>query len=881
MPVSKNKFIVISHRGNHVSVPENTVAAVEGAIRSGADYVEIDLRTTKDGYLVLSHDATVDRMTDGKGNVRDLTLEEIKKLRVKGTGDVVYRIPEFREVLETCRQRINIYLDFKDADVPESYRQIKAAGMEKNIVVYLNKAPQYKAWRTVAPEMPLMSSLPRQVRTAEQLEVFLGQARLEAVDNVYDSALLAAVKAKGISVWLDVEGKDENEMVWRQALGKGAQGMQTDHPDALVGFLKENKWRDGVPAGVVPGGGSGGGVVAGSAGGGSAAGSAGGGVGAGLAGGGSAAGSGGGGTAAYRRLADVSYGANAENVFDAYIPEEHDNARVIVYLHGGGWTGGDKKEFPAAMIDELVGKRKYILVTMNYRLVKDGRNRFPAQMEDISQALDFIASYADRYHYNGHEFALMGGSAGAYLALEYAYGYDSVHRVKTVVDFWGPTDFTDKAVRNQNKEGDSKVVNLLGVSDPSDPAAAAASPYVRLAVGSGVPTIIFQGGEDPQVHYSQSEKLYKKLVTLGIPAQYELYPHEKHGVGPAAAVEVFGKTEEWLEKYYPAQGRSGGSVGALPGDGVTYAERLGWPKGAKVVVFHVDDAGMSANSNEGALNSIEKGVATSTSIMMPCPWAVAFAKTAAEKGLDAGLHLTLTSEWHDYRWSPLAGVKAVPGLVDNEWCLWAEPADVVKHASADEVETEIRAQLARALAVGLKPTHLDSHMGTLFANKAYLERYIKVGVENHIPVMFPGGNDKLLTAASAGKMADQLKGARETGELLWRSGLPVLDDLVSYSGEWKPEPVKGKITPLAYEKYKVRKIEETIENMEPGVVMIILHSTQVTDDFRRISHSGDSRLADMQAMMDPELRAYIKAHGIFLTTWREMMERRGRVGGKE
>lgn len=318
----------------------------------------------------------------------------------------------------------------------------------------------------------------------------------------------------------------------------------------------------------------------------------------------------------------------------------------------------------------------------------------------------------------------------------------------------------------------------------------------------------------------------------------------------------------------------------------TYAERLGWPKGAKVIIFHVDDAGMSVNSNEGALHSIEQGVATSTSIMMPCPWAVSFAKIAIEKKLDAGLHLTLTSEWHDYRWPPVAGLKQVPGLVDKEGCLWPEPAQVIQHASADEVEMEIRAQLARALAVGLHPTHLDSHMGTLFANRAYLERYIKVGVEYHIPVMFPGGNNKMLmTSSNAGLVKD----AQKIGAMIWDAGLPVLDDLVSYTGDWKPAEsgatsagavadASGKVKALAYEKFKVQKFKETIRDMQPGVVMFIVHSTEVTDDFRKISHSGDSRYADMQAMMDPELKEFIRSQGIILTTWRELMERRGKVG---
>ncbi|MDR3714542.1 MAG: polysaccharide deacetylase family protein [Puia sp.] len=327
----------------------------------------------------------------------------------------------------------------------------------------------------------------------------------------------------------------------------------------------------------------------------------------------------------------------------------------------------------------------------------------------------------------------------------------------------------------------------------------------------------------------------------------------------------------------------------------TYAEKLGFPKGAKVIIFHVDDAGMSINSNEGAINSIEKGVATSTSIMMPCPWAAAFAKYAAEKGYDAGLHLTLTSEWHSYRWPPLAGIKQVPGLVDKEWNLWPEPEDVMQHASADEVEAEIRAQLGRALAVGLKPTHLDSHMGTLFASQAYLERYIKVGIEYQIPVMFPGGNNKMLIFGTnealkrqlmkAGKwkegtvlpMPESLKKAAVVGEMIWKAGLPVLDDLVTYSGEWKPEPVNGVVTPEAYAKYKVKMFEETIDQMEPGVAMYIVHSTVVTDDFRHISGSGDSRFADMNSMMDPEFKAWLQSKGVILTTWRELMERRKQV----
>ena len=121
------------------------------------------------------------------------------------------------------------------------------------------------------------------------------------------------------------------------------------------------------------------------------------------------------------------------------------------------------------------------------------------------------------------------------------------------MDFWGPTDLADKSVRAENKDADEKVIALLGVADPQAQICLDASPYYRLTKQTGVPTILFHGGEDPLVNYTQAEKMYKKLLSLGIPADYEFYPHEKHGMGPAAAVDVFTKTIAWLDKYYPAQ----------------------------------------------------------------------------------------------------------------------------------------------------------------------------------------------------------------------------------------------------------------------------------------------------------------------------------------
>lgn len=328
----------------------------------------------------------------------------------------------------------------------------------------------------------------------------------------------------------------------------------------------------------------------------------------------------------------------------------------------------------------------------------------------------------------------------------------------------------------------------------------------------------------------------------------------------------------------------------------TYAELLGWPKGAKVIILHVDDAGMSHDSNEGAINATSKGVANSMSVMMPCPWVPEIVHYLKENPtVDAGLHLTLTAEWDNYRWVPLSGKTAVPGLVDEYGCLWPEAEDVVKHASADEVDKEIRAQLDRALTMGFTPTHLDSHMGTLFASQAYLEKYIKLGIEKKIPVMLPAGHNSYLRAnyqqrekkalQKAGKWKDGmtlsepavLKGAAAVGKMVWNAGLPVLDDLAPDTGD-TPIPDSTRNNDAALQHFYTQEYIRSLGEVKPGLTMMIMHCTQPSEIFGHISGSGTHRKGDMLAMMDPVLKTFIQQQGIILTTWREVMERRKKLG---
>ncbi len=327
----------------------------------------------------------------------------------------------------------------------------------------------------------------------------------------------------------------------------------------------------------------------------------------------------------------------------------------------------------------------------------------------------------------------------------------------------------------------------------------------------------------------------------------------------------------------------------------TYAEMLGWPEGARVIILHVDDAGMSHDSNEGALNALDKGIASSFSVMMPCPWVPEIVRyIKSHPGHDGGLHLTLTSEWKNYRWPPLSGRPAVPGLVDTEGAMWPEAEDVVKHASADEVDKEIRAQLDRALAMGFIPTHLDSHMGTLFASEAFLEKYIKLGIEKKIPVMFPGGHNSYLKDDLVGREKESLQKAGKwtpdtkqkepeilkktaaIGKMIWDAGLPVLDDLHNNSGNWKI-PDEARTSDAALQKFYTQKYIETIGALQPGLTMVLMHCTQPSEIFGHISGSGTRRKGDMLAMMDPVFKKFLQQKGIIITTWREVMQRREKV----
>ncbi|MFN0087879.1 MAG: polysaccharide deacetylase family protein, partial [Blastocatellia bacterium] len=244
----------------------------------------------------------------------------------------------------------------------------------------------------------------------------------------------------------------------------------------------------------------------------------------------------------------------------------------------------------------------------------------------------------------------------------------------------------------------------------------------------------------------------------------------------------------------------------------------------------------------------------SGSIMVPCPWFPEIAAYAREHPeIDLGLHLTLTSEWKYLRWRPVAPIDKVKGLLDEEGYMWRSERQTAMKATPQEIEIELRAQIDRAIAFGIKPTHLDTHMGTLYTRKDYFDVYAKLGREYGTPIMAMRPTPE---AIAYGKMSGSPIG-EEALKQLETEGFVMLDYLVT--------GVPGKTFAERKEAYK-----NFLRTMKPGVTMLIVHLGMNDPELKATTGSWEQRHGDFLSFTDPEIEALIRELGIKLTTWREM-----------
>lgn len=277
-------------------------------------------------------------------------------------------------------------------------------------------------------------------------------------------------------------------------------------------------------------------------------------------------------------------------------------------------------------------------------------------------------------------------------------------------------------------------------------------------------------------------------------------------------------------------------------------ERLGYPKETKLLIIHADDIGVSHSENRATILAMEKGSVNSGSILVPCPWfgeIAAYAKAHPEA--DFGLHLAITSEWKYYKWGPVVGAHVVPGLVDKNKFLYPDTESVRNHASAEEVEKELRAQIMKAKEYGINITHLDTHMMSLYSKPEYLSVYKKMGKEFKLPI--------LLT--------------REFMEWSHVDPKKFIE---------KDDIVVDKVYmafPEDYKKGMKTFYTETLKNLKPGLNEILLHAAYndeemkaVTVDF--VDYGAAWRQDDLDFFTSDTCKQLLKQEKIQLITWKEI-----------
>jgi predicted glycoside hydrolase/deacetylase ChbG (UPF0249 family) len=278
----------------------------------------------------------------------------------------------------------------------------------------------------------------------------------------------------------------------------------------------------------------------------------------------------------------------------------------------------------------------------------------------------------------------------------------------------------------------------------------------------------------------------------------------------------------------------------------TVAERLGYPADSKLLILHADDLAVAHSEDAASFDALDKQAVTSASIMIPCPWLTEIADYAkAHPDADLGLHLTLTSEWKTYRWGPVESKDKVPSLLDPSGYLWPDTPQSAGALKADEVEREIRAQIERAVAMGIHPTHVDTHMGTLLSRPDLFAVYVKVAHEYKLPFL------ALLTPNLPSDRSSFLS----SKDVLLDS--VVIADPSVHPGDWKTFYANA------------------INNLKPGVTEIIVHLGYDDAELQAVmvghaDYGAAWRQRDYDVITSPEFKKLIRDNHVILIHWSEL-----------
>jgi predicted glycoside hydrolase/deacetylase ChbG (UPF0249 family) len=275
------------------------------------------------------------------------------------------------------------------------------------------------------------------------------------------------------------------------------------------------------------------------------------------------------------------------------------------------------------------------------------------------------------------------------------------------------------------------------------------------------------------------------------------------------------------------------------------AERLGHPRDAKLLIVHADDLGFAHAQNAATLDGMDRGAVNSASIMITTPWVTEAVRYAlAHPGADLGVHLTLTSEWDAFRWGGVLPRDQVPTLYDPDGTFPRRAETVAERADPAEAERELRAQIDRAYALGLKPTHVDSHMGALYGTPALFAAYTRVARSYRLPFLHT------------------IDGYTPAHPEALEPGDVVADAVVMAT-----EPGTGE--------QRLEFYVDAIRRLRAGLTVMLVHLGFDDAELRAVTVGWNAfgsawRQMDYDALTSEEFRQALTDDGVTLVTWREI-----------
>lgn len=263
----------------------------------------------------------------------------------------------------------------------------------------------------------------------------------------------------------------------------------------------------------------------------------------------------------------------------------------------------------------------------------------------------------------------------------------------------------------------------------------------------------------------------------------------------------------------------------------------------KYLIVHMDDIGLGYAANTAAIELFQKGIVSSASVMVPCPWTFDFINWHRQNSkYDVGIHLTHTCEWDAYKWRPLAGKDQAPELYNPDGFMWKGVDKEINKVSPGQVKLEMRLQIEQAMNWGLKPSHIDTHMfavaGVLENFKAYLDLAREYGIQAFIPQW-------LLWDDERRSLADNY-------------GFPVVNNVSGIRGKGND-----------YASYR-ESLYGTLESVKPGLNELIIHPVTDTPEIRAIIPSWEQRNMEYRLFMDEETDKVIKDLGINVVNWADV-----------